>query len=114
MAALWRESPASVGVVLEQVNAKQDSPLAYTTIMTVLSRLHDKGWVTRQRQGRGYAYTAAYTEAELVELLSRKEVERLVERYGEVALAQFAEALRDVDPDLLEQVARVAGEESDD
>jgi predicted transcriptional regulator len=29
---------------------------AYTTVMTVLSRLHAKGIVSRQRTGRGYSY----------------------------------------------------------
>lgn len=38
--------------------------LAYTTVMTVLTRLHDKGEVTRHPVGRGYAY-AAQDPAEL-------------------------------------------------
>ncbi|QGK70174.1 BlaI/MecI/CopY family transcriptional regulator [Allosaccharopolyspora coralli] len=29
---------------------------AYTTIMTVLDHLHDKGWVRRTRTGRAYSY----------------------------------------------------------
>lgn len=33
--------------------------LAYTTVMTVLSRLHEKGAVTRDKQGKRFVYTAA-------------------------------------------------------
>ena len=41
-----------------EVNARLDSErqLAYTTVMTVLVRLFEKGAVTRQRRGRAWAY----------------------------------------------------------
>ena len=34
----------------------KDRVLAYTTVMTVLVHLHDKGFVERQRDGRAFAY----------------------------------------------------------
>ncbi len=33
--------------------------LAYTTVMTVMSRLHEKGLLRRRRQGRAWAYRTA-------------------------------------------------------
>jgi predicted transcriptional regulator len=41
-----------------EVNARLDTEreLAYTTVMTVLVRLFDKGLVTRQRRGRAWEY----------------------------------------------------------
>ena len=36
-----------------------EKDLAYTTVMTVLSRLYDKGLVTRQKRGRQYMYLQA-------------------------------------------------------
>lgn len=104
MRALWSSAPASVGDVLERVNTGHDPELAYTTVMTVLTRLHEKGYVTRERHGRGYVYQPAYSEQELVDLLSRRDVDRLVERYGTVALAHFVEALERSDPDLLDRI----------
>jgi predicted transcriptional regulator len=86
---VWRRAPATVAEVLERVNARHDPPLAYTTVMTVLSRLHEKGHVTRERRGRGYAYTPAFSEDELVDALSRWEVDQLVDRFGDVALARL-------------------------
>lgn len=102
--ALWSDAPASVGDVLEQVNADHDPELAYTTVMTVLTRLHEKGYVTRERRGRGYLYDPIYTEQELVDLLGRRDVDRVVDRYGDVALAHFIERLEQVDPELLDRV----------
>src|SRR5437660_614189 len=48
-----------------QVRQEIGRELAYTTVMTVLARLHEKGVVTRHRSGRGYAYQAVRDEAEL-------------------------------------------------
>lgn len=109
---LWRRFPASVGDVLESINAPRDESdhLAYTTVMTVMARLHDKGILSREKQGRSYRYRPRYTEEQLVEELGREEVEQLVARYGGVALAHFATALRDADPELLKRLADLAGE----
>ncbi len=104
MRVLWDSAPASVGDVLQIINRKHEPELAYTTIMTILSRLHEKGYVKRERRGRGYLYEPAYTEQELVDVLGRRAVDRVVERYGEVAIAHFVEALERTDPQLLDRV----------
>lgn len=58
---LWMiDDPATPSEVHEAVAPE----LAYTTVMTVLSRLYDKGRLERDRQGRAYAYQAVRSEAE--------------------------------------------------
>lgn len=62
LAALWRaDEPLTPG----QVRKELGSDLAYTTVMTILTRLYDKGSVTRTRAGRAYVYTPAFAQAEL-------------------------------------------------
>jgi predicted transcriptional regulator len=51
-------SPLSPGDVREQITAGQEPELSYSTIVTIMSRLHDKGLLARQRSGRGFVYTA--------------------------------------------------------
>ncbi len=111
MRALWAEAPVGVPRVLAELNAGRTSgeQLAYTTVMTVLSRLHHKGLVGRERRGRGYAYTPRFDEPALVEHLGRRAVDEVLQRYGEVALAQFAAAIEDADEDLLRRLRDVAG-----
>ncbi|MDA2960682.1 MAG: BlaI/MecI/CopY family transcriptional regulator [Actinomycetota bacterium] len=46
-----------------EINDRLDSDLAYTSIATVLTRLLDKGHVTREPRGRAFAYRAMSTEA---------------------------------------------------
>jgi predicted transcriptional regulator len=41
------------------------SDLAYNTVLTVITRLYDKGEVTRRPAGRAYAYTAVTDPAAL-------------------------------------------------
>jgi predicted transcriptional regulator len=61
LAALWASGqPMTPADVLSEL----DNELAYTTVMTTLSRLFEKGLVTRRREGRGYAYSPRVEEAE--------------------------------------------------
>ena len=62
MRTLWdADGPLSPG----DINDVLHSSLAYTTVATVLSRLHTKGLVRRSDGGRGYAYESAIGESEL-------------------------------------------------
>lgn len=107
MRELWRDAPANVKTVLDRINddrAKVDQ-LAYTTVMTVLGRLHEKGLLDRVKAGRGYDYTPRFDEAQLIEHLGQQEVADLVDRYGTVALSQFAAALGNADPATLRRIS---------
>ena len=111
--ALWVGSPATVRTVLERVNADRAAPLAYTSVMTVLDRLHDKELVTRESRGRAYEYTPVDPdEQHLVDHLSSRQVTELVDQLGEVALVHFAAALDKVDPQTMERL-RALGQTDD-
>lgn len=61
MEVLWRADRAlTPAEVLERL----DTELAYTTVMTVLGRLHIKGRADRQRRGRAFAYAATVSESQ--------------------------------------------------
>ncbi|MFB9659074.1 BlaI/MecI/CopY family transcriptional regulator [Glycomyces mayteni] len=58
MDVLWAApGPATVRGVLEALD--RDPEPAYTTVMTVLDNLHRKDIVTRERDGRAWAYRPA-------------------------------------------------------
>lgn len=101
---------ASVGDVVEGLRRTQGRDHAYTTIMTVMGRLHEKGVLLRERHGRQYIYRAAAPEAELIDRLSGLAVDRVVERYGAAALRHFAVRLADLDPDTRRRLAELADE----
>lgn len=49
---------------VREVAVSLDADIAYTTVMTLLSRLYDKGLVGRRRQGRGYAYRPRVSQSQ--------------------------------------------------
>ena len=52
------DGPLSPGDVRERIRTGRTGDLSYSTVVTIVSRLHDKGLLTRQRSGRGFIYTA--------------------------------------------------------
>ena len=110
--ALWTSGEASVGGVREALNVGRKRPLAYTTVMTVLVRLHQRGLVTREKRGRAYVYRAAAPEPALLQSLSARAVDELLARYGTAALRQFADRLADADPDVRARLLELASRRS--
>nr|WP_285779269.1 BlaI/MecI/CopY family transcriptional regulator [Microtetraspora sp. NBRC 13810] len=66
---LWaHRRPASVKDVLEDLRRERD--IAYTTVMTVMDKLHTKGLLKRHLAGRAYLYeTVASKEAYTADLM---------------------------------------------
>ena len=110
MQHLWRHESATVGEVLDALNAGAIEPLAYTTVMTVLVRLSEKGYATRAREGRRFRYAAAVDEAALPSVAARGELRRLIERHGAAAVAAFAADLSGADSELTARLRDLARE----
>lgn len=73
LAALWAAKRA---LVPAEVQEAVGGELAYTTVMTILVRLHDKGVIDREKVGRAYAYRPVVAEADVVAGQVRKLLER--------------------------------------
>lgn len=73
--------------------------LAYTTVMTALTRLHEKGAVTRERSGRGYAYRWAADSTTLTARRMRRLLDGDADR--QAVLARFVAELGPDDGRLL-------------
>jgi predicted transcriptional regulator len=84
------------------VQERLGGDLAYTTVITILTRLLDKGAVTREREGRSFAWTAASDEAGLAARRMRKVLDG--ERDREAVLASFVTSLEPNDERLLREI----------
>jgi predicted transcriptional regulator len=105
MEVLWTSgTPMSVRDVLARLNERGSEPLAYTTVMTVLTRLADKGILARVRDGRGYVYEPAVADAAQIA------VRGVVRDFGDAALAHFVDEAR-ADPDMLKRLRRLLSDE---
>jgi hypothetical protein len=63
MEAIWARGEATVHDVHERL-AGADRELAYTTVMTVMSRLAEKGLLERRKDGAAYLYMPAASKEE--------------------------------------------------
>lgn len=62
MTRVWRwNRPVTVREVLEDL--QNERTVAYTTVMTVMDNLRQKGWLRRDQEGRAYRYAAVSTRA---------------------------------------------------
>ena len=69
--------------------------------MTIMTRLHAKGLLTRDRDGKTYVYRPAFSREEHRAKLSRDLVRGLVDEFGDVALAHGRERVAERHPRLL-------------
>ncbi len=99
MNIVWATGETPVRTVLGILNAQSGRDRAYTTVMTVMANLARKGLLTRRREGRTDLYSAAVSRDGYTEARARHEIQALVSRYGDVALAHFAREVDRLDPD---------------
>ncbi|MEU5698581.1 BlaI/MecI/CopY family transcriptional regulator [Streptomyces aurantiacus] len=97
MRVLWpAPGPMTVREVLGVLNAGREAPLAYTTVMTVLSRLAEKGAANRTKAGRSYAYRPCVTDE------AAMAVREVIRDFGVNAVGHFLDEIRSA-PDLRER-----------
>ena len=101
MGLVWgAPGPVSVRDVAEELNKGRRDQLAYTTVMTVMTRLAEKGVLTRAREGRGYRYEALAGDA------AGLAVQGVLREFGDAALAHFVEEAR-ADPKTLKRLQKL-------
>jgi predicted transcriptional regulator len=89
MREVWSDRVVQPFVVWD-VNARMPE-LAYTTVMTTVVRLADKGLLKVERLSgqRALRYRSAGTPSEYLAWASNRHAQELVTRFGEAALAAF-------------------------
>lgn len=76
MSVVWNIGSASVKDVFEELYP--DKRLAYTTIMTVMSRLANKGVLRQDRTGTAYLYTPNVTQEDMASVMINQVVDKVL------------------------------------
>ncbi|MGN6168503.1 MAG: BlaI/MecI/CopY family transcriptional regulator [Solirubrobacteraceae bacterium] len=108
MGVVWERDQASVRDVMDALNAAAPKERAYTTVMTIMARLHAKGLLERRREGKTDLYRPTHTRDQYRDLRARAELESVVDEYGEVALAHIARQMAALDPQRRRALQRIA------
>lgn len=103
--AVLGQAPGAVPVAW--VQERLGGTLAYTTVITILTRLHAKGAVARRRAGRSFEWTAVADAAGLAALRMRRVLDAESDR--EAVLARFLTSLTPGDEQVLRDLLAAQG-----
>ena len=71
---------------------KSERPMALTTLLTTLDRLHSKGILRRTKESKAYRYFAALTQDELEQRIVDDVMGNLINRFPRAVATYLAEA----------------------
>jgi BlaI family transcriptional regulator, penicillinase repressor len=102
MAVLWDDGPATVA----EVQARLPDELAYTTVLTILRTLEEKGHVGHVEEGRAYRYHPLVARDEAGASAVRRMVRKLFAGRPELLLTQLVtdRGLSDADLELMRRL----------
>lgn len=109
MEIIWKsEKPASVSDVVKVLCRKRT--IAYTTVMTIMTRLTDKGLLKHTSSGKAYLYKPVFSKDTFLTRVSRQIIKNLVSSFGNTAIAHFAEELNNIPSEKKQQLLTILKE----
>lgn len=83
---------------------KQRRGIAYTTVMTTLSRLADKGFVTRRESQPAHQYSALLSREEYARSTVKSVVDWLVDHFPDPAVSYFVDRVEEQDEAVIKRL----------
>jgi predicted transcriptional regulator len=83
--------------------------LVYTTTARVLDRLHAKGLVAREKDGKIFRYRASASRSEIDRARLARTLSSILVEGPRPALATLVEVFEEIDPGLLDELTRTIG-----
>lgn len=108
MALMWSHGPLTVRNLHELL--QRDRDIAYTTVMTVMSRLADKGLLRKEKDGNAYIYHTTVSREGFKAKTRGKILDAMLKAFGTPVLSQFVETLGKEHPEKMDELARLVAE----
>lgn len=105
MEAVWAAGEATVRDVHRLIECRR--PIAYTTVMTTLTRLARKRLLRRRKVDAAYVYAPAIERDQLARAVADSVLDGLLEGFGTTAVARLVDRLRREDPRRIAELARL-------
>jgi predicted transcriptional regulator len=105
MQVIWHDKCSTVKKVHRALALNRD--IAYTTVMTTMSRLADKGVLNRQRDGLAYVYDPTLSEEDFVTMVVQQVLDGLLTDYSDTAVDYMIDFLVRNNPQGLERLRQV-------
>jgi predicted transcriptional regulator len=105
MKVLWESGKVTVKDVQEALKGKKS--WGYTTVMTLLVRMHNKGYLKREKIGMAYVYEPKVTEKKTIGKIVNEFVDRVFDGALGPLVNYIAES-KELNPDEMETLKRLA------
>ncbi len=100
MKVIWKIDTATVRQVYETM--LEHRRIAYTTVMTMMNILEQKGYLKKQQGDRAYVYRPAQPQKQVIRSMVREFLDRVFNGSAEPLLAHLVEDRRLTETDLEE------------
>jgi len=94
MSIVWEMQSATASDVhhaLQVSRQRENRDIAYTTVMTTMSRLYEKNILKRRKVGMSFVYTPALNQTEFVNLVVKSVMDSMVSEFGEPVFRYFVD-----------------------
>lgn len=102
MDVVWDQSEVTVRDVHRTLNAKR--PIAYTTVMTTLGRLTDKGLLRRLEEQPAHRFTPLVSREQYARSTVKSVVDWLVSHFPDPAVSYFVDRVEEEDERVIERL----------
>lgn len=93
MDIVWEDQKCSVRDIKVKLEIKRKRKIAYTTVATILQRLHDKSLLTRSEQRTFYLYSPKLSKESYAKSLAGFFIQKFIGSFGDAGLASFAQTI---------------------
>ena len=111
LSALW-SSPTTLSVREVLARVERRPALAYTTVLTVLDRLHAKGLVAREKHGKAFLYWPRVSKESWVGVQAARVLTESALPPDRAVLIAFLDSAEQADPGLLERLSDLIDQRS--
>lgn len=91
MKCVWEHEQKTVREVYDCL--KQHRSIAYTTVMTLMTRLVEKGFLSRKKEGKAYTYFPRKNKKQAAQAVIKRMISSLVDQFGKEAVVAFTDEL---------------------
>lgn len=102
---LWDHAPATVRDVMNELHTRRRK-VAYTTVLTFLTRLKQKGFVTTSKQGQAYLYRPRVSRDRIVRSRLTEMIDQLFDGAAAPLVLQLMET-ESFSPDEITRLRRL-------
>lgn len=108
MEEVWSRGICNVRDVYEALRLKKQ--IAYTTVMTIMTRLTEKHLLVKEKEGQAFLYRPSISKEEFSRGVTSEVISGLLDGFGKGVISQLVAEVDKADPDVLTELERAIAE----